>query len=155
MFEGDIMFTEEQEAVISSKHNRIVCLACAGSGKTTVLIERVNRLISEGISHNHILILTFTNAAAHEMKQRYCFKYGSRCIPMFCTFHSFCYQLILNDAHIRKYLKYSSIPQIADESKIKQLETTAKLQTNCKLSKAKLTGQTPLKPNEKFIYNVN
>ena len=154
MFEGDIMFTEEQEAVISSKHNRIVCLACAGSGKTTVLIERVNRLISEGISHNHILILTFTNAAAHEMKQRYCFKYGSRCIPMFCTFHSFCYQLILNDANIRKYLKYSSIPQIADESKIKQLETTAKLQTNCKLSKAKLTGQTPLKPNEKFIYNV-
>lgn len=148
------MFTEEQEAVISSKHNRIVCLACAGSGKTTVLIERVNRLISEGISHNHILILTFTNAAAHEMKQRYCFKYGSRCIPMFCTFHSFCYQLILNDANIRKYLKYSSIPQIADESKIKQLETTAKLQTNCKLSKAKLTGQTPLKPNEKFIYNV-
>lgn len=154
MFEGDIMFTEEQEAVISSKHNRIVCLACAGSGKTTVLIERVNRLISEGISHNHILILTFTNAAAHEMKQRYCFKYGSRCIPMFCTFHSFCYQLILNDTNIRKYLKYSSIPQIADESKIKQLETTAKLQTNCKLSKAKLTGQTPLKPNEKFIYNV-
>lgn len=148
------MFTEEQEAVISSKHNRIVCLACAGSGKTTVLIERVNRLISEGISHNHILILTFTNAAAHEMKQRYCFKYGSRCIPMFCTFHRFCYQLILNDANIRKYLKYSSIPQIADESKIKQLETTAKLQTNCKLSKAKLTGQTPLKPNEKFIYNV-
>lgn len=154
MFEGDIMFTEEQEAVISSKHNRIVCLACAGSGKTTVLIERVNRLISEGISHNHILILTFTNAAAHEMKQRYCVKYGSRCIPMFCTFHSFCYQLILNDANIRKYLKYSSIPQIADESNIKQLETTAKLQTNCKLSKAKLTGQTPLKPNEKFIYNV-
>lgn len=148
------MYTYEQLNAIENNHRHIVCLACAGSGKTTVLLERIRGIIKNGNNPQSILVLTFTNAAAREMKQRYIRKYSGNNIPTFCTFHSFCYQLMLSDSNIRHHLGYKQIPMIADESKIKQMETTAKLQTNCKLSKSKLNGTTPLQPKDKFIYDV-
>ena len=62
-------FTREQERAITENGNLIVS-AAAGAGKTTVLTERVFRLIGEGMSIEHMLVLTFTRAAAGEMKTR-------------------------------------------------------------------------------------
>ena len=148
------MYTDEQLLAINSNDKHIACLACAGSGKTTVLLERVSRLISEGVSASNILVLTFTNAASKELTVRYRCKYSTRLIPTFCTFHSFCYQLLIDDTEIRKYLGYTQIPQIADESKMKQVEATARIQTNCKLSKSKLAGKESLQPKDKFPYDL-
>ena len=62
-------FTREQESAITKNGNLIVS-AAAGAGKTTVLTERVFRLVSEGTAIDRMLVLTFTRAAAGEMKAR-------------------------------------------------------------------------------------
>lgn len=64
------VWTKEQLDAIHLDGNNIIVSAGAGSGKTAVLSERVLRKIDDGVSINQILILTFTNAAAKEMKDR-------------------------------------------------------------------------------------
>ncbi len=63
-------FTEEQQYAIRTEGSNILVSAGAGSGKTAVLTERVLRKIKEGTHINELLILTFTNKAALEMKER-------------------------------------------------------------------------------------
>ena len=63
-------WTEEQKRAIDLEGKNILVSAGAGSGKTAVLTARVLRKLQEGISIQDLLILTFTNAAAHEMKER-------------------------------------------------------------------------------------
>lgn len=63
-------WTPEQEDAINSEGTNIIVSAGAGSGKTAVLTERVNRKLREGVHVNELLVLTFTNAAAKEMKDR-------------------------------------------------------------------------------------
>jgi len=63
-------WTKEQMQAIETSGTNIIVSAGAGSGKTAVLTERVIRKIKSGININELLILTFTNAAAHEMKER-------------------------------------------------------------------------------------
>ena len=63
-------FTEEQQLAIDLEGSNILVSAGAGSGKTAVLTERVLRKLKEGTHINELLILTFTNKAALEMKER-------------------------------------------------------------------------------------
>ena len=63
-------FTKDQDNAIQAKNKLIIVSASAGSGKTSVLVERVISLLLGGTSLNKILIVTFTNASANEMKNR-------------------------------------------------------------------------------------
>ena len=63
-------WTSEQERAITKKGTNIIVSAGAGSGKTAVLTERTIRKLLNGGNINRLLILTFTNAAAGEMKDR-------------------------------------------------------------------------------------
>ena len=63
-------WTKEQTDAINLDHNNIIVSAGAGSGKTAVLTERVLRKIKSGVHIDELLIMTFTNAAAKEMKDR-------------------------------------------------------------------------------------
>lgn len=64
-------WTPEQEAAIASRHENLLVSAAAGSGKTALLIERIRRLVvAEGASVDSLLVLTFTRAAAGEMRER-------------------------------------------------------------------------------------
>ena len=63
-------WTKEQKQAIDTENTNIIVSAGAGSGKTAVLTERVLRKLNEGININELLILTFTRAAAYEMKER-------------------------------------------------------------------------------------
>ena len=63
-------FTEDQQKAIDLEGKNIIVSAGAGSGKTAVLSERVLRKLKQGISISQLLVLTFTNEAAGEMKQR-------------------------------------------------------------------------------------
>lgn len=63
-------WTQEQQQAITLEGMNIIVSAGAGSGKTAVLSERVLRKVKSGIHVNSLLVLTFTNAAAAEMKDR-------------------------------------------------------------------------------------
>ena len=63
-------WTKDQEKAITESGTNIIVSAGAGSGKTAVLTERTIRKLINGTSINRLLILTFTNAAAAEMKER-------------------------------------------------------------------------------------
>ncbi len=64
-------WTDEQQAAIESRQANLLVSAAAGSGKTAVLVERIIRLIVEDeIDIDRLLIVTFTNAAAGEMRER-------------------------------------------------------------------------------------
>lgn len=64
-------FTPAQEAAIQAGNRELLVSAAAGSGKTAVLVERIVRLIVEcGASIDRMLIVTFTRAAAGEMRER-------------------------------------------------------------------------------------
>lgn len=62
-------FTEEQQAAIEAK-GRVIVSASAGSGKTTVMIEKIIRLILSGTEVSDILAVTFTKKAASQMKDK-------------------------------------------------------------------------------------
>lgn len=64
-------WTREQQRAIDEREKNILVAAAAGSGKTAVLVERIKKLIIEdGVSIDRMLIVTFTNAAAAEMKEK-------------------------------------------------------------------------------------
>ena len=63
-------WTDEQLEAIQKDKSNIIVSAGAGSGKTAVLSERVIRKVKEGVHINELLLLTFTNNAAKEMKER-------------------------------------------------------------------------------------
>ena len=62
--------SELQREIIEAKEKNICVLSSAASGKTTVLTERVKYLLENGVAPESIVVFTFTNAAAEEMKKR-------------------------------------------------------------------------------------
>ena len=68
-----ISFTEEQKKVIELRNRNILVAAAAGSGKTAVLVERIIQMITDPVKKidvDRLLIVTFTSAAANEMRER-------------------------------------------------------------------------------------
>lgn len=66
----DIQWSENQRRIIESDEKRILVSASAGSGKTTVMIARILRLILKGHKLENMLICTFTRAAASDMRTK-------------------------------------------------------------------------------------
>ena len=67
-----VNWTKEQKAVIESRNRNLLVSAAAGSGKTAVLVERIIRMITgdSPIDIDRLLVMTFTKAAAAEMRER-------------------------------------------------------------------------------------
>ncbi|MCM8709677.1 helicase-exonuclease AddAB subunit AddA [Clostridium sp. SYSU_GA19001] len=70
---GEAKWTKEQELAIMTRHCNLLVAAAAGSGKTAVLVERIIRIITNEenpVDIDRLLVVTFTNAAAAEMRER-------------------------------------------------------------------------------------
>ena len=110
-------FTPEQQAAITHRGTSLLVSAAAGSGKTRVLVERLLNRIDEGSNIDEFLIITYTRAAAHELKERISDGlYGRqkqnhkkthyRRQLMLCstasidTIHTFCGEVLRENAHI-------------------------------------------------------
>ena len=64
-------WTDEQKDAIKEKGSNILVAAAAGSGKTAVLVERIiKKVVEDGIDIDRLLVVTFTNSAAAEMRER-------------------------------------------------------------------------------------
>lgn len=135
-------WTWEQKEAIELKHTDILVSAAAGSGKTAVLVERVIRAISEGerpLDLDQLLVLTFTDAAAQQMKQKISLAISKR-LEQFphnkhlrkqmsllntapiMTLHSFCLQTIRS--HFQQ-TPYSYECKVGQASELAMLETEA------------------------------
>lgn len=96
--------SNQQEAVINTEGPMII-LAGAGSGKTRVLTFKVIYLIHEkNIDPTNILMVTFTNKAANEMKERISSLTNSHTKPTIGTFHSLCSRILRIEG---KYIGFS------------------------------------------------
>ena len=112
---SEVKWTNEQDQAIHEKDSNILVAAAAGSGKTAVLVERIiNKIIKEKIDIDKLLVVTFTNAAASEMRERILNAIYKkieeepnnlelqRQITLLnkssiCTIHSFCLDVIRNN----------------------------------------------------------
>ena len=84
----------EQHQVATDLNGFMQVIACAGSGKTHALTARLSNMLAQGINPSTILMFTFTNNAADEMRNR-----AARISPVAslitaCTFHSLCFNVI-------------------------------------------------------------
>ena len=92
-----------QEKAIRHGNGPCIVLSGPGSGKTFVLTNRILNLICEyGISPENVLVITFTRAAANEMKSRFKILLRDNAIklndmPSFGTFHSIFFEILKND----------------------------------------------------------
>ena len=130
-------WTAGQQSAIQARNDSVLVSAAAGSGKTAVLVERVLSLLREGGQIDRMLIVTFTRAAAGEMRERI----GRRLEEegaadahlrrqamrinraMICTLHVFCHRLL------REHFEAAGIdPQsrVAEEEKLAQLRAQAR-----------------------------
>ena len=82
-----------QDEAIRTHEGQVLLISCPGSGKTTTMIRRIHSMIESGIPPSSIVMVTFTEAAAKEMKDRYHKSYGE-CKATFCTIHSLCLKIL-------------------------------------------------------------
>ncbi len=96
-------FNTSQQEVIRHKDGPMLVLAGPGSGKTTVITERTKNLIIEGhVNPANILVITFTKAAATEMKERFRRLVGDANYPVtFGTFHAVFFAILKHAYHYR------------------------------------------------------
>ncbi|MGN0419651.1 MAG: helicase-exonuclease AddAB subunit AddA [Acetatifactor sp.] len=133
-----VNFTPDQQKVIDLRDCNILVSAAAGSGKTAVLVERIVGMVCEGeapLDIDRMLIVTFTNAAAAEMRERISRGIEKRLEAdpenshlqrqatlihnaMITTIHSFCLSLLKNHFH---EIGLDPAFRIADEGEIKLL----------------------------------
>jgi DNA helicase-2/ATP-dependent DNA helicase PcrA len=107
----NIVYTPDQQAAIDHRGGNLLILACAGSGKTEVLANRIAKLVREGTSKASVIAFTFTERAAGELKARIRRHLDALCPDdpslgdMYVgTIHSFCLQLLKElDPGYRKY----------------------------------------------------
>jgi len=86
-------FNDEQKKAIISESANLLCVAGAGSGKTTVLTKRIEFLVkNKGVNPSKILAITFTRKARQEMEKRL-YELGVRGVPVH-TFNSFCERIL-------------------------------------------------------------
>lgn len=94
--QNDILkdLNDEQQEAVRNTDGAMIILAGAGSGKTRVLTYKVIYLMNKGVDPTNILMVTFTNKAANEMKERIAKLATTTDKPLIGTFHSICARIL-------------------------------------------------------------
>lgn len=93
-----MQLNKEQKVATESIYGQVLVVSCPGSGKTTVIIQRIKNMLDAGILASKMLNITFTKAAALEMEERFSNLYGD-CGVSFSTIHAFCYHVLCKEYH--------------------------------------------------------
>ena len=114
------MLSKKQLTAVRHMDGPAMVLAGPGSGKTTVITGRVQALIGSGIRPEHILVITFTRAAANEMRDRFRILTEGAALPVtFGTFHAVFFQILKHaygytaDSILRDEERYRIIMELA------------------------------------------
>ena len=96
----NIFLDEYQNKAVYSKDRNVLVVAAPGSGKTTVIINKVNHIINDfKIALGNIIVITFTRAAADNMRDRYKRVFNREIAPFFGTFHGLFYKILLREGY--------------------------------------------------------
>ncbi|MCR4705585.1 MAG: helicase-exonuclease AddAB subunit AddA [Lachnospiraceae bacterium] len=95
-----VAYTADQQKVFDARDCNILVSAAAGSGKTAVLVERIVRLVEEGADIDRMLVVTFTNAAAAEMRERITKVFGERLLASPDNLHLQKQMTLIHNAHV-------------------------------------------------------
>ena len=122
--------SKEQQTAIDHVDGPMMVLAGPGAGKTTVITHRVKKLIEkEGVNPAQILVVTFSKAAAVEMRERFEKITDGRRLPVrFGTFHSLFFQVLRNAYHyeakdiLSQRLKYRFLEEALMETEYDDIE---------------------------------
>lgn len=148
--------TPSQQKAVTTTEGPLLIIAGAGSGKTRVITQRIAYLLSQGISPEQILAITFTNKAAGEMKERVC-RYTQGEKVWVSTFHAFCARILRRHAEILGYTRHYLIYDTDDKKALIQTIITEK-KLNIKHSLGKLGGEISslkrkvLYPNQTYAF---
>jgi ATP-dependent helicase/nuclease subunit A len=132
-----ISFTPEQESAINHRGSSLLVSAAAGSGKTRVLVERLLSSLEEGSSIDEFLVITYTRAAAFELRERIHESLLTRLSEspgnkrirrqvMLCkgaqidTIHGFCTDILRENAHL---VGLPADFRVADESESSMIKS--------------------------------
>lgn len=148
-----------QEEVINNIYGQMIVIACPGSGKTTTLLRRIHHMIEdEFINPSEILMITFTNAAATEMRTRYEKVYGENPGITFCTIHALCLKFLERfDGFNKNNLLTNPIDFLEDEiNKLTEIDDKGKFTTELftDISVVKNNSIDPYKYKPKCCENV-
>ena len=111
---------DSQKEAVSLQFGSLLVVAGAGSGKTRIIIARIAHLILNGhVDPESIVVLTFTNKAANEMKGRIVqfVNDGNIVMPFVGTFHGYCLRLLRKNTHLLSR-PFTSILDQEDKGKI-------------------------------------
>ncbi|MBP1888976.1 DNA helicase-2/ATP-dependent DNA helicase PcrA [Clostridium moniliforme] len=87
-----------QQDAVNAKERNVLVVAAPGSGKTTVIINRINYLVNKlKIYNKNIIVITFTKSAALNMKDRYIKSFNLERAPFFGTFHGLFYKMLIRE----------------------------------------------------------
>ncbi|QAT40864.1 UvrD-helicase domain-containing protein [Clostridium sp. JN-9] len=110
---------ESQRKAVESESKVILCLAGAGTGKTSTLTNRIAHLYNNRIGCSSMLALTFTRLAGKEMKERVIKLIGAAGEKLFCnTFHAFCVKVLKEYGYLLGYGKEFTIYDQEDRESI-------------------------------------
>lgn len=143
---------EQQEAAVRRVNGATLLLAVPGSGKTTVIVARTGYLMYvAGVQPENILTITYTRAAAKEMKERFAKKFATERMPAFSTINSFCLsvintcvkekyihvpKLVPNNESIIRTIAAKMLPEYPSDSQVRSLA-----QKVCKVKNKLMTLQ--------------
>jgi DNA helicase-2/ATP-dependent DNA helicase PcrA len=110
--------TEEQLPIVTAPGGPMLVIAGAGSGKTRTVTYRVAYLVESGVPLDRILLVTFTNKAAREMKERLYRLLGEPFRKLTIgTFHAICARILRQEAEVAgispQYVIYDSADQLS------------------------------------------
>lgn len=111
-----IKLNSQQEKAARKLDGASLVIAVPGSGKTTILLKRMNNLINSGVDPKKILTISFSRAAANELKERFKRSYDPDILPNFQTIHAFSF-MILRDYGKKKSIDYKLLESSQDTSK--------------------------------------
>ena len=120
-----------QKQAIYTLQEKVLVVAGAGTGKTTVLTERIMYLLRLGVNERNIFAFTFTNKAANEMKERIKTKLNKDIDLNIFTFHSYFYSIL---RLFPEYAGFEKGIQVLDEDDKKQIIKQIIKQHNIKMN---------------------
>ena len=145
-----LSLNSKQQEIVNSTDKNILCLACAGSGKTHTLISRyVNLILNKNVESQSVLLITFTKKAGQEMLNRLETIIPNKLPYHTGSIHSLAFKILQKYTNIN----YTIIDEI-DSKKLLEIETNIFLDNNKNLNNDKKLNNDEINLIKKNIYSI-